>query len=246
MIEMNDTEVSQGDQQVMDENEQIFNTYIQTLHDQCGSICQDIHPDDIMEKFYKEFLNQPDMSSVEDRSIIIDGKLTPYDRDSLQIFRDKMVKIYEQVLGVICTSDVDIYHIYCLYQVFVTQFADYFLTYLCGLQKLDADFEEEIPNWEELSFENYRKKIGDESPISINTINNYIDYIVECGIYPNVYFDVCLYESSGNVALSELILESSSNYIQFDDEFIRLKFSKLLLSDEIKNYIADKLFTLVN
>ena len=56
MIEMTDTEVSQGDRQVMDENEQIFNTYIQTLHEQCATICQTIHPDDIMEKFYREIV----------------------------------------------------------------------------------------------------------------------------------------------------------------------------------------------
>lgn len=243
MIDMENT--SEDELQVLDQTDQLFNMYVDSITAQCGSINPSLMPDDIMARFYTDFLKQGDLRTLEDRSIIIDENLPRLDKDLLNIFKEKLITIYENTLGIYCPN-VDIFHLYCLYQVFVIHFADYFITYLSGLQKLDSDFDEDIPNWNELSLENYRKKIGDESPISVNTIYDYIDYIVENGIYPDAFIDVCLYESSGNVALSELILESSSNNIQFDDNFFKLKISKILLSDIIKNYIANKLIMILN
>ena len=115
---------------------------------------------------------------------------------------------------------------------------------LLGRFLLYSHYEEDIPNWNELSFEYFKKKIGDESPISVQQIYEYIDYIGDVGIIPEFLFEISLLESEGNVMLTDLLVESTNDRIYYDKEFICLKLKKILSSDIIKSNIANKLFTI--
>jgi hypothetical protein len=236
---------SENPDQLQDENDGIFNEYLTNIYGQCATVTPELEPVDYIKEFIINFLNLPNLDNLEDRSILIDDRLTNIDRDYLRLLSMNLNKFFEQCFGVEFI-DGDIYLYYCLYQILVTNFADYFSNYLQGLQKMDSDYEEDIPNWKELSFEYFRKKIGDESPISIQVVNEYIDYICEQGIIADYFFELCLLESEGNVALSALYIESANNRIDYDSNFFSIKISKLLSFDVIKNRITNTFINIIN
>ena len=244
MIDIDDNS-SENYEQVLQENDGVFTEYLTNIQNQCATVTPDIEPTDFIKEFVISFLNLPDLSGLEDRSILVDDRLSQLDHNYLRLFTANLDRIFDTTFG-ITLHDSDIYIHYCLYQMLVTKFADYFLTYLNGLQKLDEDYAEDIENWNELSFEYFRKKIGDESPISVQIVKDYIHYICESGIIPEYFFEICLLESEGNVELSTLFLESSNNRIDFDDTFFILKLSKILTFDIIEDTIADKFLDIMN
>jgi hypothetical protein len=241
MIAINET--SENEDQIIEENDKIVNEYIENIRKQFATVTPQLNQTDYISQFIIDFLNLPDTSGVEDKSIMIDDRLTDLDKDYLHMLILNLDKIINLNLGMSLT-DGDIYLYYSIYQFFVTNIIDNMTNYFCGLQKLDIDYEEDIPNWNELSFEYFKKKIGDESPISVQQIYEYIDYIGDVGIIPDFLFEISLLESEGNVMLTDLLVESTNNRIYYDKEFVCLKLKKILSSDIIKSNIANKLFTI--
>ena len=244
MVDINDNS-SENYEQVLQENDNVFLEYLTNIKNQCATVTPDIEPTDFIKEFVISFLNLPNLNGLEDRSILIDDRLSDIDHKYLRLLCANLDSIFDTTFGITLHNN-DIYVRYCLYQVLITKFSDYFLTYLNGLQKLDEDFAEDIENWNELSFEYFRKKIGDESPISIQLVKDYIHYICENGIIPEYFFEICLLESEGNIELSTLYLEFANNRIDFDDDFFILKLGKILSFDIIEDTISDKFIDIIN
>ena len=158
------------------------------------------------------------------------------------MFLDAMNYTFDMNFGVRIVEGANSGMLYSIYKIFITHFSDFFLNYVCGLQKLGPEFEEDIPNWAELSFEHYNKIAGDKSPtISYALVKSYIDYIIEDGLFGEYYFEICQLESSGNNDLSDLVVASANYRIKYDNDFFALKLGKILTSNIICDAIIAKL-----
>ena len=124
---------------------------------------------------------------------------------------------------------------------------DYFTQYVLGLQKIDEDFVEDIPNWNELSFKYYIEKIN-HIPLNDNTkpqiVTDYLGYVLEYGLIAESYIDVALLESEGNVELSTLYIESANYRLTYDNSFFNLKLKKIFSSD-IEDVVISKLISIL-
>ena len=67
----------------------------------------------------------------------------------------------------------------------------------------------------------------------------YIKYILELGVVPELYFQICLMEASGDVMLSYLFRETANNLLEADRTFFNLKIQKLLEQPEGQRAIDD-------
>jgi hypothetical protein len=235
-------ETSENEEQVMDENNTILTDYSQKIDAQCATVAPELMPNDYVKDFIINFLNLPDLTGLEDRSILIDERLDNNDKEYLALFTSNLSKSISRGIG-IELSDGDIYLYYCIYKYFITNLSENFINYVLGLQKLNIEYEEDIPNWGELSFQYFIKKIEDESStFSIQTIYKYLDYIIDIGIVPDYLFEISLLGSEGNVDLNYLLVESTNDRVYYDQEFIIYKLSKILRFDIIKSNIANKMF----
>ncbi|MDE7099955.1 MAG: hypothetical protein K2N99_01880 [Malacoplasma sp.] len=237
MIEDTINETSGSEDQIQSENSDVIAEYLDRISEQTSTINPDLMPIDYVEEFVTNFL-EADINSVYDNSIYVNSVSDAFN-DYLHNFEYLLASLINSGFGV-TLSDGDIRLYYYLYQIFVTKFADYFVYYVNGLQKLDSTFEEDIPNWNELSFDFFRKKTGDESPVSLSTISEYVDYVIET-LIPESYFEICLEESTGDVALTEVFIETANYRVQYDSEFFRIKLAKILSSDIIRDNIVNRL-----
>ena len=242
MIEY-DSEGSYSEEQILDESNQILKEYIDNIDSQVSCINRKEEEFDFLKDFFLNFLNQENLDSVYDRSILIDPKFTDYDKNALKEITLRLDSIFEKGMG-ISLLEKEICKYYYLYDIFVLHFIMYFTIYLNGLQKLTQDWEEDIPNWNELSFKKYMEKNnpndtrGAEAPLAtIDNVDSYLDYILLDGVFAESFFEICLLESESNVALTELVVENANQRIIFDNEFFRLKIEKILSLEEVRSAI---------
>lgn len=236
----NAVEIATSETQQTEIANQAIQEYIDAIRSQAESCIRKPVEDDYFESFANGFLKIP-AEEFYDSAYITDDKLSRNDKDYMTMFLDAMNYTFEMNFGIKLlepTSGM----LYSLYKIFITNFSDFFLNYVCGLQKLDSLYEEDIPNWEELSFENYKKITGVTTPaISYNLVNSYIDHIIENGIIAESYFDICDLESSGNDDLTYLMVETANYRVQYDNEFFRIKLGKILSTNVIRDSIVNKL-----
>lgn len=235
-----------GEDQSNDLNETQFFSIIDSISQQCATINPGIDNTDFFQVFVKEYLRLPDHEDLEDCSIYIDERLTETDRGKIDEFCNRVIGIFNSSFG-ISLPEGNIYQLYCLYKIFVLNIVDYFTIYILGLQKIDADFVEDIPNWSELSFKYYLEKVN-TLPVNENTkpqlINEYVNYILEYGLIPEAFLDVILLESAGNVEVSALYIESSNYRLTCDNSFFNLKLKNIFSSD-IEDFVISKLISLL-
>ena len=239
-------EILESEDQSLDLNETQYQSIIDGLYQQCATINPGIDNTDYFQVFVKEYLRLPDHEDLEDCTIYVDEKLTEKDREKIHEFCTRVSNIYAETFG-INLLEGNIYQLYCIYKIFVLNFSDYFATYVLGLQKIDEDFVEDIPNWNELSFKYYVEKIN-HTPVNDYTktqiVTDYLSYVLEYGLVGEAYIDVALLESAGNVDLSALYIESANYRLTYDNTFFNLKLKKILSSD-IEDVIISKLVTIL-
>lgn len=239
-------EILESEDQSLDLNETQFQSIIDSLSQQCASINPGIDNTDYFQVFVKEYLMLPDHEDLEDCTIYVDEKLTEKDKEKIHEFCAKVSNIYSETFG-INLPEGNIYQLYCIYKIFVLNIVDYFVTYVLGLQKIDEDFVEDIPNWNELSFKYYVEKIN-HTPVNENTkpqiVMDYLGYVLEYGLFAEAYIDVALLESAGNVDLSALYIESANYRLTYDSSFFNLKLKKIFSSD-VEDIVISKLITIL-
>ena len=238
--------VASGESQSLDLNETQYYSIIDGIKQQCGTINPGVDNTDFFQVFVKEYLRLPDHEDLEDCTIYVDERLTEKDREKIHEFCAEVSNIYSSSFG-IDLPDGNIYQLYCIYKIFVLNLTDYFINYVLGLQKIDEDFVEDIPNWNELSFKYYLEKIN-HTPLNDNTkpqiIYDYLSYVFEYGLIAESYIDVALLESEGNVELSTLYIESANYRLTYDSSFFNLKLKKIISSD-IEDIIVSRLISLI-
>lgn len=235
-----DEETSSSEEQIFDESNQILKEYLDHIEYQISTINRKPIEEDYFKELMINFFNQESLNNIFDRSILIDPSFSEYDKSALRVFQSKMGEFFEKGFGLSC-SEGNLCLYYYLYDIFVVNFVIYFVTYLNGLQKLDSRFEEDIPNYKELSYKAFcaKKEIPSED-VNITSIKEYIDYILSEGIVPEDYFEICLLDSEGNAGLTELLVETVNLRIGYDTDFFRLKFEKLLFSDDVRGPVETK------
>lgn len=246
MIELNN-ETSSSEEQVIDEANSIFQDYLTYINSQLASVNRSMNETDYLKEFYTKFLNQPNLDSVFDKSIMIDPNFSEYDREALRAMRDKLNIMFTNNLGLtFLDGNVSIY--YTVYDIFVLHFVMYFVMYLNGLQKLDASFEEDIPNWKDLSYLAFLDKKngtttfsakGAKAPFTPQDVDEYLTFITQDGIVPECYFEIIELESASE-SIDELVTESVNQRIDYDYEFFRLKLEKLLSSEDARSQIINQ------
>ena len=235
-----------GEDQSLDLNETQYQSIIDGLRQQCATINPGIDNTDYFQIFVKEYLRLPDHEDLEDCTIYVDERLTEKDREKIHEFCAEVSNIYSNSFG-IDLPEGNIYQLYCIYKIFVLNICDYFIQYVLGLQKIDEDFVEDIPNWNELSFKYYVEKIN-HIPLNDNTkpqiVTDYLGYVLEYGLIAESYIDVALLESEGNVELSTLYIESANYRLTYDNAFFNLKLKKIFSSD-IEDVVISKLISIL-
>lgn len=238
--------VASGESQSLDLNETQYYSIIDGIRQQCGTINPGVDNTDFFQVFVKEYLRLPDHEDLEDCTIYVDERLTEKDREKIHEFCAEVSNIYSNSFG-INLPDGNIYQLYCIYKIFILNLCDYFINYILGLQKIDEDFVEDIPNWNELSFKYYLEKIN-HTQLNDNTkpqiIYDYLGYVFEYGLIAESYIDVALLESEGNVELSTLYIESANYRLTYDSSFFNLKLKKVISSD-IEDLIVSRLISLI-
>lgn len=238
---------SNEEQHVVANNIQ-FEDIIRNIKMQCAVTNPGIDPTDFFQVFVKEYLRLPDHEDLEDCTIYVDDRLSEEDRKKIHEFCAEVSNIYTNSFGLTLSDEANIYQLYCVYKIFVLHVADYFVSYILGLQKIDEDFVEDIPNWNELSYRYFLEKIN-HIQISENTkpliVENYLGYVLEYGLVAEAYIDVALLESEGNVDLSTLYIESSNYRLTYDYTFFNLKLKKIFTSDVTSSVVINKLISLL-
>lgn len=248
MIQTEIDEYGASEDQYIQENNELIGDFLNRLQYQLSRINKPITEEDYYVKFVAQFLNIPDMNPVYDRSILIDSRINSYEKEAFREFIFTLNRYIENSLG-IEFSEVDVCITYYVYRVLVVNFIEYFLEYIDGLQKVDINWDEDIENWDQVSFTAFRKKreIPLDTPITIQLVSDYLDYVIFDCLIPEHYFEVCLLGSEGNVELSELVVESVNQRISYDSEFIRMRFEKIFSSEnEIRDTIVNGMVSILN
>lgn len=240
-----DEYIEQGsDRQELDEINDSLEEYKNNIRNQAASIQPERFQTDYIEEFVEKELGVSDIDSVEDLSIMGNPDLTQLDKMKLDLFVNNINYTFSETLGMSLRSP-DISLCYDMYRVFITNFSDYMLNYIIGLQLLGPEFEEGIPGYSELTLDYFKKKIGSEA-ITYKVVSDYIGYIAEQGIFPEYYFEIALLGSPGNEILTKLYLEHINDRMSIDYEFFTLKISKILLtSDEITTDIVSVMMDII-
>lgn len=219
--------------------------YLQKIETQMGTIQPDIEPEDLVLKYINKELGITNEEKIHDLSILIEDGFTEIDKNLLSSFTEGLNIIFDKTFG-INIYDNDIRLSWYTYSVLCVHFIDYFVDYVDGLQQVDIDYKDDIPNFEELSFKYFRKKYNnDNSEITLNMISEYLDYVAEYCIIPELYYDIAILGSPGNIILSCLYLESANTRISYDSDFFKLKIKKIL-SSSIKDNIVTKLYDILS
>lgn len=219
-----------------------INEILQKIDDQTSKINPEIDTKDWIEVFLVKYLKL-DLNGLEDRSIYIDPSLKDQDRGVLHYFSDKLAIIFETNYG-ITFNEPDIYLLYCIYKTFYLQFINTILFYINGLQLLNEDFIDDVPNWNELSYDYFANKVYSGTDSIYSKLRSYIDYILNSGLILEEFFTIALLESEGNVTLSALYLEATNFRLNFDFFFFKEKIAKMTASDSITDGIIDRMVTL--
>lgn len=236
----NAVEIATSEAQETEISNQVIQEYIDSIRSQAESTIRKPYEDDYVELFTTGFLRIP-VEEFYDSAYVTDDKVNRNDIEYVKMFLDAMNYTFDINFGVRIVEGANSGMLYSMYKIFITHFADFFLNYVCGLQKLGPEFEEDIPNWAELSFEHYKKIAGDKSPtISYALVKSYIDYIIEDGLFGEYYFEICQLESSGNNDLSDLVVASTNYRIKYDNDFFALKLGKILTSNIV---VCDTIIT---
>ena len=203
---------------------------------------------DEIRKFIEEYFNYTDIDALETREIYISEVMQSDERNREDLFRFVQVvnNMFDHGWGV-RLIDPDIYLVYCLYTVLYLRFYEYFKYFVNGLQKLDEDYVEDLPNYKEYTFayfiENVSKvkkeNLAKNPVLKYPVMTEYIKYILELGVVPELYFQICLMEAEGDVMLSYLFRETANNLLEADRTFFNLKIQKLLEQPEGQQIIDD-------
>ena len=73
-----------------------------------------------------------------------------------------------------------------------------------------------------------KDQVQKNEALKVPLISEYLKYILELGIKPELYFQIALMESEGDVYLSNLYIETVNDRVSYDSEFFNLKIQKLL------------------
>ena len=224
----------------------IYNDLLIGINKQLESTSVQVEPVNIFELFVCNIFGFDDASCIEDSSIFIDGRISQFDRFILSSFVTEVTNLFDSTFGINVTEP-NISIIYSLYKSVCLNVTDIFTYYLCGLSKLDIGYKEEIPNYEELSYEYYVNKLyKDDSKDVYSKVRGYVDYIISNYIITNNYFEIALLESSGNIDLSNIFIEQSNFRITYDDPFFVKKVSKILSSEDVIDTVVDKFIDINN
>lgn len=222
---------------------EICSEYLQKIEIQTATLQPELEPDDIILKYITNELRVDNEEELHNLSIMIDDRLTETDKNLLSSFTDGLKYIFYKTFGM-NIYDNDIRLSWYTYTVFVTHFVDYFVDYIDGLQKVDVDYQDDIPNFQEVSFKYFREKYKNNSEITMSMVSEYLDYVAEYCIFPEMYYDLALLGSPGNIILSCLYTESTNGRITYDSDFFKLKIGKILSSD-IKESIVPRLYDIL-
>lgn len=216
-----------------------INEILEKVDSQCGSIHPSMANTDWVRAFMTDYLKL-DMNGLEDNSIYNDPGLVGQDRVSFDYFINRFGELMDMNFG-ISFEEPDIHLYYCVYQLFCLNFTEYFLCYINGLQKLTIEYEEDFPNWKELSYEYFITNLYDGGNSIYTKVRNYLDYIFDQGLNIEEYIEVSLLESEGNVLLSAMYIELSNFRVNYDFIFLKNKIIKFATSDEINTVIIDNM-----
>ena len=243
MVEIDETTERTDNTDITQKLVEVCTEYLQKIEIQTASTQPDFEPNDIVKEYIEKELGISDEEEIHNLTIMVDERLTEIDKNLLSSFTDGLKIIFNKSYG-INIYDNDIRLSYYTYSVFMTHFIDYFLNYVDGLQQLDIDYKDDIPNFQEVSYKYFKEKYKSNAENSMSLISEYIDYIAEYCIFPEFYYELALLGSPGNEILSCLYLESTNGRIAYDADFFRLKFNKIL-SSNIKESIVSKLYELL-
>lgn len=233
--------VSSSEEQLQDENKMILNDYFEYIMLQMATIEPDLHPLDYIEKFKVDYLQLSENYDLSDNKIYVNDSLSEQDHEDILKFVNQLTMYFENTFGILL-KDTDMNLVNCLYKTMVVHFVDTFVYYINGLQKVDGDFINDLPEYDLVSFKYFKKINPDyENKDKYIQVRDYLDYVLDSHIYPDLFFQIALLESSGNVDLSPLYIESVNDRIVYDLEFFILKMNKLLSSINIKDSIMTKL-----
>ena len=238
-----------GENQQIEQRRDRLEEYFENIRKQISVIKIDDEPYDFIEDFVKTYLNYDMIDMLETREIYADPKLSQEDREDLHTFVSQLNDMFNTYWGIYLQEE-DIFLVKALYEIMYRRFSDYFIYFVNGLQKLDIDYVEELPNYEEYTFAYFMDKIkhitSDQvqknETLKVPLISEYLKYILELGIKPELYFQITLMESEGDVSLSNLYIETVNDRVSYDSEFFNLKIQKLLQcieSDAIITRLTD-------
>lgn len=248
---VDETQDSFSEAQDKELREKIIEDFHDNFHRQMVTINIYEESDDLIAKLLKDYFNYILLDDLESRQIYVDPIM-----QSDQTNREDLFNICSMINNIFETSwgirlrDEDIYYLYSLYTVLILKFSEYFVYFVNGLQKLNEEFVEDLPNYNEYTFNYFihnvssikKENLEKNENLKIPIIKEYVNYIIELGIKTELYFEICLQESEGNVMLSYLYSESVNGNISYDEEFFNMKIQKLLElpeSEPIFSRLAD-------
>lgn len=230
---------STNEDQIYSQNQLLMTDYLEEIKLQAATISPKIEPDDVIDNFVRNYLHVTDNYNLDDNSIYVDPRLDNNTILDMVRFIEDINGIFDTTFG-ISLQEIDMQLIYSLYQVLIVQFKETLIYYLNGLQQLDSDFDEDLPDYEKVSLEYYKKNNpGIDNMNEYDLVDNYLDYVTQNHIYTELFFQLALLESPGNLWLGYLYNESANNRLNTDNEFFALKIDKIL-SSEIRDHIINR------
>lgn len=237
---MEDYENSSNEDQIKCERSVELNDYIDNIDSQTSKLRMDLKNENYIELFIFNYLNYKDISRLEDRDIYVCPEFDDFDRNDLLTFETKLEDIFFKNFA-IKFVDSDIYIYNCVYNALLINLMNTALYFINGLQKLDESFNETLPNWKELSYKYYIEKLyKDKLDNEYSKVSSYIQYIFEnCEISLDNFIEIALLESTGNVELSAIYIESANQRIICEDEdFFARKIKSFLFSDIYNIFVS--------
>ena len=234
-MEYNENLEEVGESQQIEQRVDRLEEYFEIIRKQISVIKIDDEPYDFIEDFVKTYLNYDMIDMLETREIYADPKLSQEDHEDLHTFVSQLNDMFNTYWGIYLQEE-DIFLVKALYETMYRRFSDYFIYFVNGLQKLDIDYVEDLPNYKEYTFAYFMDKIKHitkeqvqkNEALKVPLISEYLKYILELGIKPELYFQIALMESEGDVYLSNLYIETVNDRVSYDSEFFNLKIQKLL------------------
>lgn len=244
---MINSEESTNQDQIDSERNMILNDYTSNIDSQTSKTRMDLNNENFIELFISNYLNYKDLSKLEDRDIYICPEFSDNDRDDLSLFETELENIFYKNFAIkFIDSDIYIYDI--IYKTIFINISKTFTFFINGLQKIDESFEEDLPNWKELSYKYFLTNIYKaESKDKYDYIRSYINYIFEiCDLNLDTLIEVSLLESKGNVDLSSIYIELANERIVCEDnEFFIKKIKDFIFSDIYEQIVESLVNTIL-